>query len=483
MNSSNVPFQQRFIEVQEVDNKLEKGKSIDRIASELQKKDSRNHKEPSPQRNHTLGHFNLEETLQRFRPPVSDIDHLVTRGHHMLNLGQHPYRRHSEEEFPSDRSNSDSPPNMIQMQHQTLSQSFSSDSSNEYEEGSKKKKFMDEASELENLELFAKEFKQKRIKLGFTQGDVGVAMGKLYGTDFSQTTISRFEALNLSVKNMCKLKPLLERWLQDVARVARGDGNEGGRLSLPQPVIPVPQPPILSGRRRKKRTSIPTEGKTRLEVAFKKNPKPTSEDIYKFSEDLNLDREVVRVWFCNRRQKEKRITIQQQQYIGEDSPPPSSPQGFSSQGGSNSQRPTERSQSPSSDDDSAFHTSQHLPPIIQSRYESHLNEHSPAAYSKQAQGVDELTAAANSAAKAVSVPQAVPAGGESSLPMTTRFYSGTSLVSPTTMTTRPDIIRPGFMPGIPLHPPPSLRPQNFNSLLSSYPPSTSLLTMKTESTS
>lgn len=30
-----------------------------------------------------------------------------------------------------------------------------------------------------------------------------------------QTTISRFEALNLSFKNMCKLKPLLQRWLQD----------------------------------------------------------------------------------------------------------------------------------------------------------------------------------------------------------------------------------------------------------------------------
>ena len=51
--------------------------------------------------------------------------------------------------------------------------------------------------QLEELERFAKDFKQKRIKLGFTQGDVGIAMGRLYGSDFSQTTISRFEALNL----------------------------------------------------------------------------------------------------------------------------------------------------------------------------------------------------------------------------------------------------------------------------------------------
>ena len=72
-----------------------------------------------------------------------------------------------------------------------------------------------EETDLEELEQFAKTFKQRRIKLGFTQGDVGLAMGKLYGNDFSQTTISRFEALNLSFKNMCKLKPLLQKWLLD----------------------------------------------------------------------------------------------------------------------------------------------------------------------------------------------------------------------------------------------------------------------------
>lgn len=48
---------------------------------------------------------------------------------------------------------------------------------------------------------------------------MGLAMGKLYGNDFSQTTISRFEALNLSFKNMCKLKPLLEKWLNDAGEM------------------------------------------------------------------------------------------------------------------------------------------------------------------------------------------------------------------------------------------------------------------------
>lgn len=56
-----------------------------------------------------------------------------------------------------------------------------------------------------------------------------MAMGKLYGNDFSQTTISRFEALNLSFKNMCKLKPLLEKWLNDAGGRQRHKRGRGPR--------------------------------------------------------------------------------------------------------------------------------------------------------------------------------------------------------------------------------------------------------------
>ncbi|XP_017587670.1 PREDICTED: POU domain, class 2, transcription factor 2-like, partial [Corvus brachyrhynchos] len=94
----------------------------------------------------------------------------------------------------------------------------------------------EEPSDLEELEQFARTFKQRRIKLGFTQGDVGLAMGKLYGNDFSQTTISRFEALNLSFKNMCKLKPLLETWLRDAG------GTDGPYRSPLRPIDPIGTP-------------------------------------------------------------------------------------------------------------------------------------------------------------------------------------------------------------------------------------------------
>ncbi|XP_055865945.1 POU domain, class 2, transcription factor 2-like isoform X1 [Biomphalaria glabrata] len=151
--------------------------------------------------------------------------------------------------------------------------------------------------DLEELETFAKTFKRRRIELGFTQGDVGLAMGKLYGNDFSQTTISRFEALNLSFKNMCKLKPLLQKWLEDADAMSRS----------PTPLSPGGGSGEGVGRRRKKRTSIDTVIRVALEKSFLGNSKPTSDDISLIADSLNMEKEVIRVWFCNRRQKEKRI--------------------------------------------------------------------------------------------------------------------------------------------------------------------------------
>ncbi|XP_034069552.1 POU domain, class 2, transcription factor 1b isoform X7 [Gymnodraco acuticeps] len=165
---------------------------------------------------------------------------------------------------------------------------------------------LEEPSDLEELEQFAKTFKQRRIKLGFTQGDVGLAMGKLYGNDFSQTTISRFEALNLSFKNMCKLKPLLEKWLNDAvcAENLTSDQSLSSPNALGSPGMGIEG----INRRRKKRTSIETNIRVALENSFlEQNQKPTSEEITMIADQLNMEKEVIRVWFCNRRQKEKRI--------------------------------------------------------------------------------------------------------------------------------------------------------------------------------
>ncbi|XP_041352577.1 silk gland factor 3-like [Gigantopelta aegis] len=146
----------------------------------------------------------------------------------------------------------------------------------------------------DDLEQFAKQFKQRRIKLGFTQADVGLALGTLYGNVFSQTTICRFEALQLSFKNMCKLKPLLQKWLEEA------DSTTGSPTSIDKIAA--------QGRKRKKRTSIEITVKGALESHFLKQPKPAAQEITGLADSLQLEKEVVRVWFCNRRQKEKRMT-------------------------------------------------------------------------------------------------------------------------------------------------------------------------------
>jgi hypothetical protein len=182
-------------------------------------------------------------------------------------------------------------------------------------------------------------------------------MGKLYGNDFSQTTISRFEALNLSFKNMCKLKPLLEKWLDDVSNSGTSNSSVNGALTsshdnstivglhhqeivrtasgtcpvsvsgasvcgiglggvatllgggsgMPNHDAAMIADTLQAARRRKKRTNIDQTVRQALESFFRCAPKPSADQINEVAERLSMDRDVVQVWFCNRRQKEKRV--------------------------------------------------------------------------------------------------------------------------------------------------------------------------------
>jgi len=74
------------------------------------------------------------------------------------------------------------------------------------------------------LEDFAERFKQRRIKLGVTQADVGKALATLQlpGVgSLSQSTICRFESLTLSHNNMVALRPILQAWLETAENQAR----------------------------------------------------------------------------------------------------------------------------------------------------------------------------------------------------------------------------------------------------------------------
>ncbi|KAK2089369.1 Pituitary-specific positive transcription factor 1, partial [Saguinus oedipus] len=53
----------------------------------------------------------------------------------------------------------------------------------------------------------------------YTQTNVGEALAAVHGSEFSQTTICRFENLQLSFKNACKLKAILSKWLEEAEQV------------------------------------------------------------------------------------------------------------------------------------------------------------------------------------------------------------------------------------------------------------------------
>ncbi|CAF0775468.1 unnamed protein product [Didymodactylos carnosus] len=147
------------------------------------------------------------------------------------------------------------------------------------------------------LEGFAERFKQKRIKLGVTQADVGQQLSKLKMPgvgSLSQSTICRFESLTLSHNNMVALKPVLQAWLEFAEAEARSKKKEE-----------------LNGHnnndKKRKRTSIAAQEKRLLEGFFSVQPRPSGEKIAQIAEKLDLKKNVVRVWFCNQRQKQKRM--------------------------------------------------------------------------------------------------------------------------------------------------------------------------------
>lgn len=164
-----------------------------------------------------------------------------------------------------------------------------------------------DSPEVKDLEEFSTTFKTRRIKLGYTQTNVGQALAEVHGTDFSQTTICRFENLQLSYKNAQKLKPILEKWLEEA--------EKQGAVHHEEEHSPE--------RRRKRRTTIGVAAKEALERQFHNSPKPSSADISKIADSLQLEKEVVRVWFCNRRQREKRVrtSLGGQEVKGEETTP------------------------------------------------------------------------------------------------------------------------------------------------------------------
>ncbi|KAJ3587093.1 hypothetical protein NHX12_013483 [Muraenolepis orangiensis] len=149
----------------------------------------------------------------------------------------------------------------------------------------------EEGINLEEIREFAKNFKIRRLSLGLTQTQVGQALTATEGPAYSQSAICRFEKLDITPKSAQKLKPVLERWLEEAEL-----WNQKGQQNLMEFVGGEPS------KKRKRRTSFTPQAIEVLNTYFEKNALPTGQEITEIARELNYDREVVRVWFCNRRQ-------------------------------------------------------------------------------------------------------------------------------------------------------------------------------------
>lgn len=148
----------------------------------------------------------------------------------------------------------------------------------------------EDACSYAELRQFADDFKAKRIKLGYTQGGVGLSLAEKGFCNFAQSTISRFEQMQLSPRNAAAIKKILEKWLIEV---------ENPHLKM------CKSPDKLNCRKRKRRIVFSTESKKFLEDMFNCNPKPDRHTIEMIAKELSLLPEEVRIWFCNKRQKER----------------------------------------------------------------------------------------------------------------------------------------------------------------------------------
>ncbi|CAC5397659.1 POU6F [Mytilus coruscus] len=144
---------------------------------------------------------------------------------------------------------------------------------------------------LDEIKEFAKQFKIRRLSLGLTQTQVGQALSATEGPAYSQSAICRFEKLDITPKSAQKIKPVLERWMMEAEERYRNGVNNLTDFIGSEP-----------SKKRKRRTSFTPAALEVLNNFFEINTHPSGAEMTELSEKLNYDREVIRVWFCNKRQ-------------------------------------------------------------------------------------------------------------------------------------------------------------------------------------
>ncbi|XP_076180264.1 POU-domain protein pdm3 isoform X1 [Ptiloglossa arizonensis] len=166
---------------------------------------------------------------------------------------------------------------------------------------------------LDEIKDFAKLFKFQRVSMGLTQTQVGQALSVTEGPAYSQSAIcsalatqmyaasqiasqphATFEKLDITPKSAQKIKPVLERWMKEAEERYNSGVNQLSDFIGVEP-----------SKKRKRRTSFTPQALEVLNNHFDQNTHPNGNAISALAQRLGYDREVIRIWFCNKRQSLK----------------------------------------------------------------------------------------------------------------------------------------------------------------------------------
>jgi len=71
--------------------------------------------------------------------------------------------------------------------------------------------------DIDETKEFAKEFNKTRQSLGISQAQVVSALNTYQEPVFDESALNRFEQLDITPRSAARMKPVLERWLNDTA--------------------------------------------------------------------------------------------------------------------------------------------------------------------------------------------------------------------------------------------------------------------------
>ena len=150
--------------------------------------------------------------------------------------------------------------------------------------------------EQQRVKEFVEQFKVERIKFGYSPADVNQQLAIRYGITFPAVTIDQFEANQLSLQEMISTTKILKCWIIDMVRAS---GMAEKKVQELFEIVPPPR------RELKKRTIIDEHTKTILDDEFTKNEKPSPAQQTEIAAKIGVERNVIKIWFANQRQRRK----------------------------------------------------------------------------------------------------------------------------------------------------------------------------------